>query len=286
MTPSTADLQATASGLYKPLESKVYRSPDVAAALDRAGADVSQGLEAKMSTSLSDQIARINGIVSKGPQTTASDIADFRSSLMGAARSDVDKTIAGKYLASLDKGVGSQTAADIAAANRASNIAKTSSDIEDWATNPSGAPKAVKSALENYPNFYKTQPGLFDVLSKIGGKASPDESVASAAGKAAASAVGKHLLGAAIGGGVGYMTGQGVPGDIAGLALGAAIPSAAGRIASRVASIPTRNALLAAQHLNATGIPVNPGVYTPKLFQGLGILARQGGYAAGASGAF
>ena len=234
-TPSTADLQNTAGGLYKPLESKVYQTPGVAAAMARAGAGVSQGLQAKISSNLSDQIARINGIVSSGTKTTASDIADFRSSLMGAARNDTDKLIAGKYLDSLDKGVGSKMAADIAAANRASNIAKTSGDIEGWAASPSGAPKAVQSALENSPNFYKTQPGLFDALSAIGQKApASDPSISSEVGKA----VGKHLLGMAAGGAAGCIFFGGNPlEDIAGAALGAAVPSMAGRLRS----IPTKN---------------------------------------------
>ena len=276
MTPSTADLQNTASGLYKPLESKVYRSPDVAAAIDRAGSDVSQGLEAKMSSSLSDQIARINGIVSKGSQTTASDIADFRSSLMGAARNDVDKTIAGKYLASLDKGVGSQTAADIAAANRASNIAKTSSDIEDWAANPSGAPKAVKSALENNPNFYKTQPGLFDALDTIGQKAN-DPSLARQILNHAVSSAATGAIGA----GTDYLVGGNpAQGGIEGALTGLILPH--GIKLARAA--PTRNALLAAQHLNATGMKVDPGVYTNRFLQGLGVMSRQAGYGAGSAG--
>ena len=53
---------------------------------------------------------------------------------------------------------------------------------------------------------------------------------------------------------------------------------------SRLARIPTRNALLAAQHLNATGMKVDPGVYTNRFLQGLGVMSRQAGYGAGSAG--
>ena len=51
-------------------------------------------------------------------------------------------------------------------------------------------------------------------------------------------------------------------------------------------SVPIRNSLLAAQHLNATGMKVDPSVYTSMGLQVPGMLARQTGYGLGASGAF
>ena len=276
VTPPNADLQATASGLYTPLKSKVYPPVGPASAMTKASLDVDKGLESKMSSNMGDKIAQINRIIGSGGNVTADNIASFQSALRGAARNPADEAIAEKYAAQFNKGVGSKTAADIAAANRASNIAQTGSEIEGWAANPAGAPAAVKSALENYPNFYKTQPGLFDALNAVGKKApSADPSISSEVGKA----VGKHLLGMAIGGATGYALGNPYEG-IATTALGAASPMAF----SRLARIPTRNALLAAQHLNATGMKVDPGVYTNRFLQGLGVMSRQAGYGAGSAG--
>jgi hypothetical protein len=50
-------------------------------------------------------------------------------------------------------------------------------------------------------------------------------------------------------------------------------------------TIPIKNSLLAARHLNATGMKVDPGVYTNRFLQGLGIMSRQAGYGAGSAGA-
>ena len=276
-TPSTADLDAVAAGRYATLTKK-YNSPDVAAAIDRGGANVSQGLQSKMSSSLSDQIDRIKGIVAKGGGTTASDIADFRSSLMGAARNDVDKTIAGQYLAELDKGVGPQMAANIKSASGASNVAKTSADIEGWAARPYSAPAKVKSALENKPNFYKTQPGLYEGLEQIAKKA-PDTDptdISDTVGKA----ITRHLLSAAATGTAGYVAGGSPWEGLASAVGGAFLPTAL----NKVRAMPTRNSLLALQHLNATGDMINPGSFTSNWLRVPGVLARQTNIAAGSAG--
>ena len=275
-TPSTADLDAVAAGRYATL-TKRYNSPDVAAAIDRGGANVSQGLQSKMSSNLSDQIDRIKGIVAKGGGTTAGDIADFASSLKGASRNSIDEKIAAQYLASLDKGVGPQMAANIKSASGASNVAKTSADIEGWAANPSGAPKAVKSALESSPNFYKTQPGLFDALNAVGQKAN-SPSLGRQIFNYGADAAARGAVGA----GADYMFGRNpLEGFIGGVTSKVLLPHAVG--AMRTA--PIRNSLLAAQHLNATGMKVDPSVYTSMGLQVPGMLARQTGYGLGAAGA-
>ena len=277
-TPSTADLQSTASGLYKPLESKVYQSPDVAAALDKVGANVSQGLQSKISSNLADQIDRINRIVSKGGGTTASDIADFRSSLQGASRGKPDQAIVGQYLAELEKRVGPSMAAKINQAAGASNVAKTSGEIEGWAADPSGAPKAVRSALADNPQFYQSQPGLFDALSAIGKKGGDPSLITKLRDYAVRGAVGGGL-----GYGAGYLMG-GNPGQSA--VEGAMTGVVAPHVIKAAGSVPIRNSLLAAQHLNATGMKVDPSVYTNMGLQVPGMLARQTGYGLGAAGAF
>ena len=277
-TPSTADLQSTASRLYKPLESKVYQSPDVAAALDKVGANVSQGLQSKISSNLSDQIDRINRIVSKGGGTTASDIADFRSSLQGASRGKPDQAIVGQYLAELEKRVGPNMAAKIDKAAGASNVAKTSGEIEGWAADPSGAPKAVRSALADNPQFYQSQPGLFDALNAIGQKGGEPSLITKLRDYAVRGAVGGGL-----GYGAGYLMG-GNPGQTA--VEGAMTGVVAPHVIKAAGNVPIRNSLLAAQHLNATGMKVDPSVYTNMGFQVPGMLARQTGYGVGASGAF
>ena len=85
-----------------------------------------------MSGDLSDQIDRIKGIVAQGGKTTANDIADFRASLLGAAKNDTDMKIAGQYVSALENG-GFKPEMDgrrSAKANVASNTAKTSGDID------------------------------------------------------------------------------------------------------------------------------------------------------------
>jgi hypothetical protein len=273
--PATEDLSKTASSLYKPLEQKVYQTPDIAAGVDRASANVSQGLQAKISPSLTDQIDRINQILAKGTKTTASDIADFRSSLLGAARNDTDMTIAGQYVSALEKGVGPKITADIKTASGASNVAKTSADIDKWLTDPKGAPKAVKSALENNPNFYKTQPGLFDALNTVAKRAEDPPLWKQLRDYAAK---------AAIGGGIGYGVGQVFGGNPAQStiegALGGIVAPHLGKI---IRAAPISRELQAAGHLNATGVPVDPRVYTPNWLKIPGMLARTTGGAIGVS---
>jgi hypothetical protein len=274
VTPSTAELQGTASGLYKPLESKVYQSPDVAAALDKVGANVSQGLQSKISSNLSDQIERINRIVAKGGGTTASDIADFRSSLQAASRGKPDQAIVGQYLTELENRVGPNMATKIKKAARSSNIAKTSGEIEGWLAAPGEAPKAIKGALKDNPDFYKAQPGLFDALTKIGSKADEPGWMRQVANHIATTAAGS-----AIGEGYDYLTGD-HRGIIGGAIAGATMPKIKGYIRTG----PVKGGLLAAQHLNATGQALPTGAFSPAWQQAIGNLARQWGYGAGAAG--
>ena len=164
----------------------------------------------------------------------------------------------------------------MADANTLANKFKISREIDKWGTDLAGAPSAIAGRLDKKPQFYQGDVG--DALREIGAKAPvAGPSFAQEAGMAAA----KHLLGGVTGAGIGYATGQGVPGDLAGFALGTMAPMAV----SRMARIPTRNGLLAAQHLNATGMKVDPGVYTNRFLQGLGVMSRQAGYGAGSAGA-
>ena len=275
-TPPSADLQDVASQAYAPLKDKVYPPAYPASAMTKASLDVNKGLESKMSSNMGDKIAQINRIISSGGNVTADNIASFQSALRGAARNPADEMIAEKYAAAFNRGVGSKTATDIAAANRASNIAQTGGEIEGWAANPSKAPAAIKSALETSPYLYKTQPGLFDALNKIGQKANEPSFTRQVINHLATGAAGAAL------GGVGdYIVGDHTPlGLLSGAITGATLP----RIKSVVRTGPVKADLLAAQHLNATGVPVDTGVFTNPWLQRAGELMRQGGYAAGATG--
>ena len=126
--------------------------------------------KSKISSNLSDQIDRINRIVSQGRRDDGERHCRFPFVTAGRVEGQADQAIVGQYLAELEKRVGPNTAAKINEAAGASNIAKTSGEIEGWAANPSEAPKAVKSALEDNPQFYRSQPGLFDALNAIGKK--------------------------------------------------------------------------------------------------------------------
>ena len=159
MTPPNADLQATASGLYTPLKSKVYPPVGPASAMTKASLDVDKGLESKMSSNMGDKIAQINRIIGSGGNVTADNIASFQSALRGAARNPADEAIAEKYAAQFNKGVGSKTAADIAAANRASNIAQTGSEIEGWAANPAGCPRGSQERAGEQSQFLQDATG-------------------------------------------------------------------------------------------------------------------------------
>jgi hypothetical protein len=282
VTPPTSELKTNMQNAFQPLENTWVNARNTGQNFNKVTSslptrtDLSSNFNSKVDE-IAKEIGDSSGVLS------ADTIARYQRVLGGAARNDIDRNTARNYVDALNISLGPHAPA-VADANTLANKFKISREIDKWGTDLASAPSAIASRLDKKPQFYQGDVG--NALREIGAKAPSDESIASAAGKAAASAIGKHLLGAAIGGGVGYMTGQGLPGDIAGLALGAAVPSAAGRIASRVASIPTRNALLAAQHLNATGIPVNPGVYTPRWLQGLGVMSRQAGYGMGASGAF
>ena len=244
----TADLEAAVAPAYAPLSKVQYPTDAVERVFN--GVNVPQGLQSKMSNNLSDQIDRIKGIVAQGGKTTANDIADFRASLLGAARNDTDMKIAGQYVSALENGVGPQIAAKIGAANAASNVAKTSGEIDDWITqaqrNPGKIPDAVNNALTNNPQFYQggvgdmlrdvanSKPGL---MSKIGGK------VGYGLANAAIDAAGNY-----IGGGnpiVGAITGG----------LGGAI---LGHGADQYRAGDLVNKLAAARHFNATGQKLTP----------------------------
>ena len=279
-TPSTADLQSTASGLFTPLKGKSYNASDVGNVMDRITSGMSAGDAVSMGPKLADMRDLISREISNRGAVSADDIAKFQRELRAATGgNDTRQFIANQYANALDKGVGPKTAADIAAANRASNIAKTSSDIEGWAAAPSGAPSAVKSALENSPNFYQTQPGLFDALNKVGARANPPS---------LGQKVGSYLLDAGIRSGIGagssYLMGRNpLEGAVGGVISKVVAPHVMDR-AFRAG--PISNELLAAQHLNATGMKVDPSVYTSGALQIPGMLARQTGYGLGASGAF
>ena len=248
--PTTSDLESTASGLYAPLKNKVYQTPDVEKAINSVS--VPQGMQANMSKRLSEQIDRVKSIVAQGGQTTANDIAGFRRSLLGAATNDTDMTIAGQYVSALEKGVGPKTAADIGAANAASNVAKTSDDIDNWITqaqrNPGRVPDAVNSAITNNPGFYKSvMPQLQDVANTGAG-----------VGSKLWEAVKKPVIGAVIDAGANYVAGQSpLAGAITGGLTGAIMGHGEGQARTNALV----NKLAAARHFNATGQKLSPASF-------------------------
>ncbi len=277
-TPSPADLGQASQDAFSVLGGRQYNSPGVVKTFENLKANIPQGLEANMSPSLGAKIDDLQRIAAKKGTVSDDTIASFQRALRDAGENKTDQKIIKTFNDTLNQAVGPQAAADIGAANRASNIAQTSSDIEGWAAAPSKAPAAIQSALEKRPNLYKTQPGLFDALSAIGQKSGEPSLIAK---------LRDHAIRGAVGGGLGYGAGYlmgGNPGQTA--VEGAMTGVVAPHVIKAAGSIPIRNSLLAAQHLNATGMKVDPGVYTNPLLQGFGMLARQGGYAAGSSGAF
>ena len=248
--PTTSDLESTANSLYAPLSSKVYQTPDVERAINSVS--VPQGMQANMSKRLADQIDRIKGIVAQGGQTTANDIAGFRRSLLGAATNNTDMTIAGQYVSALEKGVGSKTAADIGTANAASNVAKTSGDIDDWITqaqrNPGKVPDAVNNAITNNPGFYKNvMPQLQDVAN-----------TGASTGSKLWEAVKKPVISAAIDAGASYVGGQS---PLAGAITGGLTGAIMGHSEGQVRTNSLVNKLAAARHFNATGQQFSPATF-------------------------
>ena len=223
---------------FAPLKTTPVNAPAVDAAFN--GVTPRSGAQVSLSDTFKNKVADIEKQVT-GTKSglTAEDVADYQRELWSKARNGFDQKAAGQYGAALDGVVGPSTAYDIKAANAAHNTYKTSGEIDKWITDPAGAPSAIASRLAKKPDFYKSQPGLFEMLSKISaGAPSGTPSVSGEVGKA----IGKHLLGAGIGAGVGYTLGNNPYGDIATTALGALAPAAAGKIRS----IPLRNSLLAA----------------------------------------
>jgi hypothetical protein len=277
---TTADLGTDADALYAQLKPKQYLGPGVSNTLDRVTGRIPTGLQANMSDSLQGKVADVQRLARGSPIVTADDIAGYQRALGSKGRNATDQKIVALYKAALDRGVGANTAAAIDDANAAHNIFKTSGEIDKWGANPLKAPAAIAQRLEQRPQFYQ-QSGVFDALNKIGQMAPKTEpSVSSEVGKAIA----RHALGAATGAGIGYLTGQGLPGDLVGTALGAAAPAAM----SRNRSSAIANQLRAAQHLVATGQSVAPHNFrqTGTIGDWLGYLARQAGYAGGASGSY
>jgi hypothetical protein len=276
-TPSTADLEAIKNAAFAPLKT----TPVNASAVDAAVNGISRrsGAQVNLSDAFKGKADEIgNEVAGKTSGLTAEDVADYQRALWGKTRNGFDQAAAGQYGAALDNVVGPSLAYDIKNANAAHNTFKTSGEIDNWLTNPSTAPGAVASRLAKKPDFYKSQPGLFDALSAVGDQAKPPPLWMKARNYAADAAARS-----AIGAGGAYLFGQNpYVGAATGFGSKVLLPHAADSIAQG----PVTRGLLAAQHLNATGMKVDPSVYTSMGLQIPGILARQAGYGAGAAGAF
>jgi hypothetical protein len=271
-TPTTAELKLIAQNKFTPLENTYLNAGNVGKQFNAADASVSPGSRVAMSPSLQGTVDDINQQIVNNRILTADDLAKFQRSLMKSARGPQDQELAGRYVSSLDTALGPHAPA-VADANAATNVAKTSRDIDTWLSDPANAPKAISSALAKRPQLYQSQPGLFDALNEVG--QSQPGLWSKFGGK-----VGGALAGAAIDATGEYLGGQNpisgaITGGLTGLLLGHA--------GDKFAVGPTRARLLAAQHLNATGTPAPP---RSPILGPLGDFSRTAGYAAGSSGAF
>ena len=255
VTPGSKELEATASKAYDPLKSRVYPPVYPADAMTRGRLSIDKGLESKMSGELADRISRIDKIIGSGGNVTADDIASFQAAMRDASRTPADGVIAQRYIDSLNKGVGSKTAGEIAGANKASNIAKTSGEIEGWIDDPKAAPKLIRSALDKNPQFYKSQPGLYDRLKGVADSGDPSF------GRKIFNHVLSSAATGAAGAGMDYALGSDpVSGGVHGAITGLLFP----HIASRLKAGPITRDLRAAAHLNATGQAFPPGAFASK----------------------
>jgi hypothetical protein len=272
-TPLTSELKTNAQNAFTPLENTWINSRGVGQNFDR----VTSGLptRADLSSSLNSKIDEISNEIGDSTGVMSVDtIARYQRALMKAARGDVDRKVAGDYGRAFDTSLGPHAPA-VADANALANKYKTSRDIDKWLTDPGKAPSAVAGKLNKSPQYYQSEPGLFDALKQVGDKAKEPPLWKKARDYAADAAIKS-----AIGAGGAYALGQN---PLAGAATGFATKVALPHVAAGVAAGPVRQGLLAAQHLNATGVPVNPDVFVNPWLQGIGMLARKGGYAAGAS---
>ena len=90
----------------------------------------------------------------QSPSLSGNDLKKFQDAIMSSTNDPQALRIAGKYKDALDSAYGPQAQPVVAAANRATNVAKTSDEIDQWLANPQSAPKAVAGALAKNPGFY------------------------------------------------------------------------------------------------------------------------------------
>ena len=276
-TPSTADLSAIKDTKFAPLHTTPVNAPRLDAAFN--GVAPRSGANVNLSDTFKSKVADIgNEVTGTTSGLTAADVADYQRALWSKARNPFDQKVAGQYESALDGVVGPSTAYDIKAANAAHNTFKTSGELDKLVADPSSAPAWLANRLAKKPDFYKSQPGLFDALKAVGDRANPP-SLGRKIFNYGADAAARSAVGA----GGAYMLGQN---PLAGAVTGATSKVLLPHGVDMLNTLPIKNSLLAAQHLNATGMKVDPSVYTSMGLQVPGMLARQTGYGLGASGAF
>jgi hypothetical protein len=284
VTPPTSDLEQLNKTAWTKAENTPVNPQAVANQLGWTKQNLTPGERTVMSGGLGTAVNKAGREALNSKSMSADDVSKFQDALWNAARNDVglwrspaDQMLASKFSGALDTALGPALPV-VQEANKATGAMKTGKEIDNWLTNPSAAPKQIQGALAKDPDFYNHQPGLREQLTNIAAKAKPDPSVSQAVG----SEIAKRLTGAAIGTGASYAFGGGLPGDLAGAAVGAAIPSAV----SKFKTNQIRNSLLAAKHLNATGLKLDPSEFGSGTVQSGLDLLRQGAYGAGAAGKF
>jgi hypothetical protein len=195
------------------------------------------------------------------------DVAKFQGALQDAARSGSEQRLASKFSGALANGLGPNESSVLQQANAATNTMKTDRDISGWLEDPKSAPAKIKSALVANPDFYDSQPGLKDALTQISQSGQPSmtqniiHDLATRLFKGAATAV--------------------AGGPVAGAVTAAVAPT----VKAGIRAAPIRNSLLAAQHLNSTGLKLDPSAFAqPGVISNTGDLLRQATAAAGARG--
>jgi len=244
-TPSTSDLKFNAETAWQWPQNTQVNPNDVSTALVNTHLNLTPGERRLMGSKVDKTVqgimkdAQVNSL-------TADDVSKFQDVIMEAANSKKKRRIAGLFTDALENTLGPE----VQRARTATNIAKTSGELDALIADPATAPAKVKGMLAKQSQYYQTDPALPDMLESIAAKDKPEPSI----GRQVSLALGKHALGAAAGTGIGYVTGGGLPADLAGAALGAAVPAAFYK--NRMGAI--RNSLLAAKHLNATGMKLSP----------------------------
>lgn len=249
-TPSTADKMNDAYNAWQKTYGVSVNPSDVSAAIVKAHLGLTPGERTLMAGPTDSVINKVLRESQGHNSLSGNDLKKFQDAIMGSTRDPTALHVAGKFKDSLDNAYGPQAQPTVTAANRATNVAKTSDEIDQWLANPKGAPAAVGKALADNPGYYR---GVTSALQPIAGMAN----------QTLGQEIKSRLATAAVGAGLGYgastLTGGNPTGEtITGAVLGAL----KGRGTAALRNAPISRGLLAAKHLNATGVNLPPSAFS------------------------